>query len=84
MNVGQLCDRVTQGIIDLPERAVAAVDVGDGDFHQMGGGFGGGEGLDAVADDQNDIRPQFCKCFGERCDCISSCLGAGNFRSRGR
>src|SRR5207249_3952161 len=64
MDVGQFGDGMTQRIINLSERAVAAMDVGDGDLTDVRGGRSG-EGFDAIADDQNDIGLELYKGVGE-------------------
>jgi len=54
MEVGEFRDGVAEGVVELAEGAIAAVDVGEGSAGECGGG-GGGEGFDAVADDEDDV-----------------------------
>ena len=54
MNVRELRDRVSQRIVDLAQRAIATVNVSDDPAAQMRRSCGG-EGFDAIADDQHNV-----------------------------
>ena len=57
MDVGEFGDRVAEGVVDLSDGAVSAVDVGERDVGDMRRG-GGGEGLNTVAGDEGDVSLQ--------------------------
>src|SRR5437660_1684638 len=64
MHVRELRDRVAERVVDLAEGAVAAVDVGDDEAGDVGGGRRG-ERLDAVAGDEHDVDPQLAERAGQ-------------------
>src|SRR6266571_4899418 len=67
MNVREFADRMTERIINLPQSAIAAVDVGDGDLADMSSSSGG-ESLHTIADDYNNLRFESMEHFRQRSD----------------
>ena len=64
VNVREFRHRMAERIINLTQRAITAVNVGDGDLGDMSGA-GGGEGFDAVADDKDDMGLELREGLGE-------------------
>jgi hypothetical protein len=60
MQMRQLGDRMSQRIVHLSQRAVAAVHVGDDAPAKMCRG-GGGECLDTIPGHEHDVRIEFCE-----------------------
>jgi hypothetical protein len=74
MCVGQASDRVPKGIIDIPRRPIAAMDVSD---HTPAHSTGRrrGEGLDAITENHNDLTLETCQCFADPTYTASHCRG---------
>src|SRR5882762_2210257 len=74
MNVRQLADRMTQRIIDLPQRPIAPMHMSDGNLRNVRRRRGR-KGFHSVADNQNDVRSQLLKGSCERGDGLAGGVG---------
>src|SRR5256885_1159752 len=74
--MSELGDRVPQRIVHLPERPITAVYVRDHSTRQLPRRRRR-EGLDAIADDEDDVRLKSVERAGEFGDCDSGSLRRG-------